>query len=67
MEDVMEKTEYQLGVEAERKRIMEELHRYKVEAFELIPIEQQPGVNKSLVRRFGTAELIARIWGSSND
>lgn len=62
-----EKTEFQLGVEAERKRIAEVLHRYRVEGFELIPTSQEPGVNKSLVSRVGTAELITRIWSSSND
>lgn len=57
-----ESDEFQRGVESERKRIMEALHRYKAEGLEIVPVNQEPGVARSAVRRFDTNELVQRLW-----
>lgn len=54
--------EFQRGVEAERKRIAEFLHRHRAEGLEIVHVRSEPGVNTSAVRRFDSAELIKRIW-----
>lgn len=54
--------EFERGVQAERKRIMEALHRYKAEGLEIVQVGSQPGINTRAVRRFDTAELIERLW-----
>ncbi len=54
--------EFERGVQAERKRIMEALHRYKAEGMEIVQVGNVPGINTRAVRRFDTAELIERIW-----
>ncbi len=54
--------EFERGVQAERKRIMEALHRYKAEGMEIVQVGSVPGINTRAVRRFDTAELIERIW-----
>jgi len=54
--------EFQRGVETERRRIMEALHRFRAEGLEIVPATSEPGVNRSAVRRFDTAELISRLW-----
>jgi hypothetical protein len=58
----MSNEDFQRGVEFERKRIMEALHRFKAEGLEIVPVNQEPGVNRSAVRRFDTDELIQRLW-----
>lgn len=54
--------EFERGVQAERKRIMEALHRYKAEGLEIVQVGSQPGINTRAVRRFDTEELIERLW-----
>lgn len=54
--------EFERGVQAERKRIMEALHRYKAEGLEIVQVASPPGINTRAVRRFDTAELIERLW-----
>lgn len=59
--------EFQRGVETERKRIMEALHRFRAEGLEIVPTNSEPGVSRSAVRRFDTAELVKRIWEEGRD
>ena len=54
--------EFERGVQAERKRIMEALHRYRAEGMEVVQVSSQPGINTRAIRRFDTAELIERLW-----
>lgn len=58
----MSDSEFERGVQFERKRIMEALHRYKAEGMEIVQVGSQPGVNTRAVRRFDTEELIERLW-----
>jgi hypothetical protein len=54
--------EFTRGVETERKRITEALHKYKAEGLEIVDVRNEPGINTRAVRRFDTAELINRLW-----
>lgn len=61
MEDQMS-SEYERGVQDERKRIMEALHRYRAEGLEMTHVRSDANSNTRAVRRFDTAELINRLW-----
>lgn len=58
----VEMSEFQQGVDSERKRIAKILHRYRAEGLEIVHVKNEPGVNTSAVRRFDTDELVRRIW-----
>lgn len=55
-------SEYERGVQDERKRIMEALHRYRAEGLEMTYVRSDANSNTRAVRRFDTAELINRLW-----